>query len=124
MKSLKITKLLSLLTTGITAGGIATGGLLVGMQLNNKNGQQADDRIDLSDYSGALSINFTSIPTTQTLLTQFAADNSIEHFNNLNIQNVDPIAKTFRVVTQNNSSYFKDNTYASCSYTINTSDID
>jgi hypothetical protein len=124
MKASKITKLLSLLTTGVVVGGAATGGVFVGMQLNSKNNPQDDTRVDLSTYSGALINSFLGIPNTATILTEFSAEHEINAINDLSIQDINPTTGTFKVVTESNSSYFKDNTYATCQYFLASNDYD
>jgi hypothetical protein len=126
MKSLKITKLLNLLTTGAVVGGTAAGGVLIATRVNNNNVLTDDTRFDISSLNNSiLSRPFSGTPRAESLISSLVEQfPSLESENQLVITNINQAAQTFTLSAVSNSTYYIDNKSATIRWNVPAQDND
>jgi hypothetical protein len=115
MRNKKI-RLVQILSCGLMGAGAVSGGTVLIMNSihNNPQNLEADTRIDLSTKSCTLTSPFLGSPSNETLLTAFTSQKGLTNFNDLHIADINPNSKTFTVITDLYSSYYIENTQATC----------
>jgi hypothetical protein len=116
MKSLKITRLMSLLTAGIAVGGTVSG-VVIYNDLKQNNDVH-DKKITLDSYNCVLSDKFQGAPSSETLMNSFINKTGLRNIDELTITNVNHISHTFQVVGDQDSPHYNPDHVASCSWNI------